>query len=511
MYNNHIIISGGEFLADKAYIAIDLKSFYASVECVDRGLDPLDANLVVADPTRTDKTICLAVSPSLKSFGIPGRPRLFEVNQKVREINAQRKYKAPNHSFTHGSYFHSELVKEPDAELAFIIAPPRMAHYMEVSTQIYNVYLKYIAPEDIHVYSIDEVFIDATKYLKTYGMTPRELAMKMVLDVLETTGITATAGIGTNMYLCKVAMDIYAKHTEPDENGVRIAELDEMSYRRILWDHRPLTDFWRIGRGYSTKLEAHGLYTMGDIARCSVGKETDYYNEELLYKLFGINAELLIDHAWGWEPTEISDIKAYRPENNSLSSGQVLQEPYEFDKAMLVYKEMADLLSLDLVEKKLVTDQIVLTVGYDTGNLKKDYKGAVETDRYGRKMPKYAHGSENIGRFTASTKLITQAVMSLFDRTVDKNLLVRRMYIVANHVVTEAQAAKESEYEQLDFFSDTKKTEDEESSLKKEKDMQNAIVKIKQKYGKNAIIKGMNLEEGATALERNRQIGGHKA
>lgn len=498
-------------MADKAYIAIDLKSFYASVECVDRGLDPLDANLVVADPTRTDKTICLAVSPSLKSFGIPGRPRLFEVNQKVREINAQRKYKAPNHSFTHESYFHSELIKEPDAELTFITAPPRMAHYMEVSTQIYNVYLKYIAPEDIHIYSIDEVFIDATNYLKTYGMTPRELTMKMVQDVLETTGITATAGIGTNLYLCKIAMDIYAKHTEPDENGVRIAELDEMSYRRILWDHRPLTDFWRIGRGYSTKLEAHGLYTMGDIARCSVGRETDYYNEELLYKLFGVNAELLIDHAWGWEPTEISDIKAYRPENSSLSSGQVLQEPYEFDKARLVYKEMADLLSLDLVEKKLVTDQIVLTVGYDTGNLKKDYKGAVETDRYGRKMPKYAHGSENIGRFTASTKLITQAAMNLFDRTVDKNLLVRRMYIVANHVVTEAQAAKESEYEQLDFFTDAKKTEDEESSLKKEKDMQNAIVKIKQKYGKNAIIKGMNLEEGATALERNRQIGGHKA
>ena len=511
MYNILIIISGGGFLSDKAYIAIDLKSFYASVECVDRGLDPLDANLVVADPTRTDKTICLAVSPALKSYGVPGRPRLFEVNQKVREINAQRKYKAPKHSFTHESYFHSELVKEPDAELTFITAPPRMAHYMEVSTQIYNVYLKYIAPEDIHVYSIDEVFIDATNYLKTYGMTPRELAMKMVLDVLETTGITATAGIGTNLYLCKVAMDIYAKHTEPDENGVRIAELDEMSYRKILWVHRPLTDFWRIGRGYSSKLEAHGLYTMGDIARCSVGRETDYYNEELLYKLFGINAELLIDHAWGWEPTEISDIKSYRPENSSLSSGQVLQEPYEFDKARLVYKEMADLLSLDLVEKKLVTDQIVLTVGYDTGNLKKDYKGAVETDRYGRKMPKYAHGSENIGRFTASTKLITQAAMNLFDRTVDKNLLVRRMYIVANHVVTEAQAKKESEYEQLDFFTDTKKNEEEENNLKKEKDMQNAIVKIKQKYGKNAIIKGMNLEEGATALERNRQIGGHKA
>ena len=498
-------------MASKAYIAIDLKSFYASVECVDRGLDPLDTNLVVADPTRTEKTICLAVSPSLKSYGIPGRARLFEAIQKVREVNAQRKYKAPRHSFSHESYFHSELIKDPSAELTFITAPPRMAHYMEVSTRIYNVYLKYIAPEDIHVYSIDEVFIDATDYLKTYGMTPRELAMKMVLDVLETTGITATAGIGTNLYLCKIAMDIYAKHCVPDKNGVRIAELDEMSYRRILWDHRPLTDFWRVGRGISKKLEEHGMYTMGDVARCSVGRESDYYNEDLLYKLFGVNAELLIDHAWGWEPTEISDIKSYRPESSSLSSGQVLQEPYEFSKAKLVLKEMADLLSLELVSKRIVTDQIVLTVGYDIESLKKSYSGAVETDRYGRKIPKTAHSSENIGRYTSSTKLICETAMKLFDRIIDKELLVRRMYIVANHIITENDAEKEREYIQLNLFSDTGKQETEENELKKEKDMQKAILKIKSKYGKNSIIKGMNLKEGATALERNRQIGGHKA
>lgn len=498
-------------MASKAYIAIDLKSFYASVECVDRGLDPLDTNLVVADPTRTEKTICLAVSPSLKSYGIPGRARLFEAIQKVREVNAQRKYKAPGHSFSHESYFHSELIKDPSAELTFITAPPRMAHYMEVSTRIYNVYLKYIAPEDIHVYSIDEVFIDATDYLKTYGLTPRELAMKMVLDVLETTGITATAGIGTNLYLCKIAMDIYAKHCKPDKNGVRIAELDEMSYRRILWNHRPLTDFWRVGRGISKKLEEHGMYTMGDVARCSVGRESDYYNEDLLYKLFGVNAELLIDHAWGWEPTEISDIKSYRPESSSLSSGQVLQEPYEFSKAKLVLKEMADLLSLELVSKRIVTDQIVLTVGYDIESLKKSYSGAVETDRYGRKIPKTAHSSENIGRYTSSTKLICETAMKLFDRIVDKELLVRRMYIVANHIITENDAEKEREYIQLNLFSDTGKQEAEENELKKEKDMQKAILKIKSKYGKNSIIKGMNLKEGATALERNRQIGGHKA
>ena len=498
-------------MADKAYIAIDLKSFYASVECVDRGLDPLNANLVVADPTRTEKTICLAVSPSLKSYGIPGRARLFEVVQKVHEINAQRRHKAPKHSFTHESHFHSELIKDPSAELAFITAPPRMAHYMDVSTQIYNVYLKYIAPEDIHVYSIDEVFIDATNYLKTYNMTAHELAMKMIFDVLNTTGITATAGIGTNLYLCKIAMDIYAKHCEPDKNGVRIAELNEMSYRRILWNHRPLTDFWRIGKGISKKLEAHGIYTMGDVARCSLGSENDYYNEDLLYKLFGVNAELLIDHAWGWEPTEISDIKSYRPESSSLSSGQVLQEPYEFSKARLVLKEMADLLSLELVAKRIVTDQIVLTVGYDIESITSSYSGAVETDRYGRKIPKTAHSSENIGRYTASTKLICEAAMKLFDRIADKNLLIRRMYIVANHIISENEAEKEREYVQLDLFTDTKKLEAEENELKKEKDMQQAILKIKNKYGKNSIIKGMNLKEGATALERNRQIGGHKA
>lgn len=496
-------------MTEKAYIAIDLKSFYASVECVDRNLDPLDANLVVADPTRTEKTICLAVSPSLKSYGIPGRARLFEVNQKVREINAQRRYKAKDRKLSGSSIYGSELKKNPSLELSFEIAPPRMAHYMEVSTKIYDIYLKYIAPEDIHIYSIDEVFIDATNYLKTYGMTPRELARKMILNVLEETGITATAGIGTNLYLCKIAMDIYAKRTAPDRFGVRIAELDEMSYRKILWDHRPLTDFWRVGRGISKKLETHGIYTMGDIARCSIGLETDYYNEDLLYKLFGVNAELLIDHAWGREPTEISDIKSYRPENSSLSSGQVLSEPYEFQKARLVLKEMADLLSLDLVEKKLTADQIVLTVGYDIENLKRDFDGKVETDRYGRKIPKNAHGSENLGRYTASTKLITQAAVRLFDRIVDENLLIRRMYIVANHIITEAQAEKN--YVQLDLFTDIGEESKKEEKLKKEKDMQNAIVSIKRKYGKNALIKGMNLEEGATAIERNSKIGGHQA
>ncbi len=497
---------------EKSYIAIDLKSFYASVECVDRGLDPLDTNLVVADPSRTEKTICLAVTPSLKAHGIPGRARLFEVNQKVREVNALRRYDAPGKKLTHGEYIDSKLRKDHSAELSFIVAPPRMAHYMQVSTQIYEIYLKYIAPEDIHIYSVDEVFIDATKYLKAYKMSARELAMKMILDVLDSTGITATAGIGTNLYLCKIAMDIYAKHTEPDENGVRIAELDEMSYRKILWEHRPITDFWRIGKGYAKKLEAYGMYTMGDVARCSEGSEADYYNEDLLYRLFGINAELLIDHAWGWEPTEISDIKAFRPENNSISSGQVLQEPYEFDKARLVLKEMADLLSLDLVEKRLVTNQLVLTVGYDTDSLKdKSYSGEIETDRYGRKIPKTAHSSQNLGRYTASTKLIIQNAAELFDKIVDRKLLVRRMSIAANHVITEAQAKKDSEYVQLDLFSDSKKENELEETLQKEKNMQDAIIKLKKKYGKNAVIKGMNLEEGATALDRNKQIGGHKA
>ena len=384
----------------KTYIAIDLKSFYASVECRERSRDPLTTNLVVADPSRTEKTICLAVSPSLKKYGLSGRARLFEVIQKVNAANNIRKLKAPNHVFSGSSDDSTELQKNPSLKIDYIIAPPRMARYMEYSTKIYNIYLKYIAPEDIHIYSIDEVFIDVTHYLSTYNMTARELAMTMIQDILDTTGITATAGIGTNMYLCKIAMDIVAKHIEPDKNGVRIAELDEMSYRRLLWNHRPITDFWRVGRGYSKKLEKIGLYTMGDIARCSIGKPTDYYSEELLYKLFGINAELLIDHAWGYEPCTMEDVKAYKPETNSISSGQVLHCPYEFDKARLVVKEMTDLMVLDLVDKGLVTNQIVLTIGYDIENItdknrSQSYKGTVTTNYYGKKVPKPAHGTTN--------------------------------------------------------------------------------------------------------------------
>ena len=385
----------------KTYIAIDLKSFYASVECRERSRDPLTTNLVVADPSRTEKTICLAVSPSLKKYGLSGRARLFEVIQKVNAANNIRKLKAPNHVFSGSSDDSTELQKNPSLKIDYIIAPPRMARYMEYSTKIYNIYLKYIAPEDIHIYSIDEVFIDVTHYLSTYNMTARTLAMTMIQDILDTTGITATAGIGTNMYLCKIAMDIVAKHIEPDKNSVRIAELDEMSYRRLLWNHKPLTDFWRVGRGYSKKLEKIGLYTMGDIARCSIGKSTDYYNEELLYKLFGINAELLIDHAWGYEPCTMEDVKAYKPETNSISSGQVLHCPYEFDKARLVVKEMIDLMALDLVDKGLVTSQIVLTIGYDIENMtdknrSQSYKGTVTTNYYGKKVPKPAHGTTNL-------------------------------------------------------------------------------------------------------------------
>ena len=391
----------------KTYIAIDLKSFYASVECRERSRDPLTTNLVVADPSRTEKTICLAVSPSLKKYGLSGRARLFEVIQKVNAANNIRKLKAPNHVFSGSSDDSTELQKNPSLKIDYIIAPPRMARYMEYSTKIYNIYLKYIAPEDIHIYSIDEVFIDVTHYLSTYNMTARELAMTMIQDILDTTGITATAGIGTNMYLCKIAMDIVAKHIEPDKNGVRIAELDEMSYRRLLWNHKPLTDFWRVGRGYSKKLEKIGLYTMGDIARCSIGKSTDYYNEELLYKLFGINAELLIDHVWGYEPCTMEDVKAYKPETNSISSGQVLHCPYEFDKARLVVKEMIDLMALDLVDKGLVTNQIVLTIGYDIENMtdknrSQSYKGTVTTNYYGKKVPKPAHGTTNLPKQTSS-------------------------------------------------------------------------------------------------------------
>jgi DNA polymerase V len=502
------------------YIAIDLKSFYASVECVERGLDPLTTNLVVADASRTEKTICLAVSPSLKSYGVPGRPRLFEVVQKVGEINKFRENSAPNKTFEGKSYSDTELKSNPSLALDYIAAPPRMALYLEYSTKIYNIYLKYVAHEDMHVYSIDEVFMDVTAYLNTYKMTARELASTIVKDIVETTGITATAGIGTNLYLCKIAMDIVAKHTEPDENGVRMAELDEMSYRRLLWEHRPLTDFWRVGRGYARKLEANGMYTMGDVARCSIGNENDYYNEDLLYKLFGINAELLIDHAWGWEPCTIKEIKEYKPSENSISSGQVLQCPYEYDKARLVVREMTDLLVLDLVDKRLVTDQMVLTIGYDVENLtdpnrRKLYKGQVTTDHYGRQIPKHAHGSINLGRQTSSTQLIMDAITELFDKIVDKNLLVRRITVVANHVVDEKSVKKKEEYVQLDLFTDyeaqRKQQLQEEEALEREKRLQQAMLSIKKKYGKNAILKGMNLEEGATAKSRNSQIGGHKA
>ena len=504
----------------RKYIAIDLKSFYASVECMERGLDPLTTNLVVADKSRTEKTICLAVSPSLKSYGIPGRARLFEVVQKVKEVNAYRQSHAPGRQLSGSSSSAPELAANPSLAVDYIVAPPRMAQYMKTSTEIYQVYLKYIAPEDIHVYSIDEVFMDVTNYLDTYRMTAHDLAMKMILDVLQTTGITATAGIGTNLYLCKIAMDIWAKHIPPDKNGVRIAELDEMSYRRNLWDHRPLTDFWRVGKGYMKKLEANGLYTMGDIARCSIGKPEAFHNEELLYKLFGINAELLIDHAWGWEPCTISEIKAYKPESNSIGSGQVLQCPYTNEKARLVVHEMADLLALDLVDKGLVTDQLTLTVGYDIDNLKDDkissgYHGEVTVDRYGRAVPKHAHGTANLDNYTASTKRIIAAVLGLFDRITNKNLLVRRIYLTANRVVEEGAAPDKHPMEQLDLFTDydaqSKLKAEEKAAMERERRMQRAMLDIKKRFGKNAILKGMNLEEGATTINRNGQIGGHKA
>ena len=502
-------------MKERTYIAIDLKSFYASVECRERGLDPMDTNLVVADESRTDKTICLAVTPSLKSYGISGRGRLFEVKQRVKEANAGRRHDAPGRKLEGSSHFFSELQANPELAIDFIIAPPRMAYYMEYSTRIYEVYMKYIAPEDIVVYSIDEVFMDVTDYLNTYKLSPHDLAMKIILDVLETTGITATAGIGTNLFLCKVAMDIVAKHIPADENGVRIAELDEMSYRKTLWAHQPLTDFWRVGRGIAKKLEENGMFTMGDVARCSV------HDEDKLYKLFGKNAELLIDHAWGWEPTTIEAIKAYRPSTNSLGSGQVLHQPYEPDKAKLVLREMADLLVLDLVDKGLVTDQIVVTVGYDIENLtdperSKKYHGAIVKDHYGRQIPKHAHGTANLDGHTSSTKKIMCAVSELFDRIVDKNLLVRRLNIVANHVLPEADAPKKNNgFEQIDLFTDyaalEAKQEQERAELEREKKMQQAMLTIKKKFGKNAILKGMNLEEGATAKDRNAQIGGHKA
>ena len=504
-------------MKERTYICCDLKSFYASVECVERGLDPMTTNLVVADKQRTEKTICLAVSPSLKAYGISGRARLFEVVERVSEVNAQRQRQAPGRQFTGSSWHDPEVRENPSLALDYIVAPPRMAHYIDWSTKIYSVYLKYVSPEDIYPYSIDEVFIDLTNYLDTYHMTARELTRTMILDILQTTGITAAAGMGTNLYLAKVAMDIVTKQIQPDKDGVRIAKLNETTYRRLLWDHRPLTDFWRVGRGYASKLEAHGLYTMGDVARCSIGKDTDYYNEELLYKLFGVNAEILIDHAWGWEPCTIADAKSYKPENKSIVSGQVLQCPYDFQKARLVVREMADALALDLVDKGLVTNQLVLTVGYDIENLtdpqrSRNYRGLVTTDRYGRKIPKHAVGTENFP-YTSLASDLLRAATDLYDRIVDPSLLVRRLSISANKLLDEASVPKGEETEQLDLFTDyaakEQQAQADEAAHAKERKIQEAMLGIKKRYGKNAILKGMNLEEGATARERNRTIGGH--
>ena len=505
---------------NRIYAAIDLKSFYASVECIERGLDPLGTHLVVADASRTEKTICLAVSPSLKTYGIPGRARLFEVVQRIKEVKDQRLRQIPEHCFSGSSFDKKELEKNSHLAVDYVVATPRMAHYMEYSTRVYQIYLKYLAPEDIHVYSIDEIMCDVTDYLNTYGMTAKELISKIIRDIYDTMGMTATAGIGTNLYLCKVAMDILAKYVEPDHNGVRIAELNEISYRRLLWTHQPITDFWRVGQGYAKKLLSHGIYNMGDVARCSIGKETDYYNEELLYRLFGVNAELLIDHAWGWEPCTIAQVKAYKPESNSIGSGQVLHCPYDFQKTRLIIKEMTDLLALDLVDKHLVTDQLVLTVGYDIGNLengnqKKQYQGEITVDRYGRKVPKHAHGTANLKNRTSSSIEMIEMILELYDKIVNPDLFIRRVYITANHVVDESLAEKKASFEQLDLFTDYSHLEEEQQKrkdkLEREKKLQHAALDIKKKFGKNALLKGMNLEEGATAVERNSQIGGHKA
>lgn len=503
-------------MKDRTYICCDLKSFYASVECVERGLDPMTTNLVVADQRRTEKTICLAVTPSLKAYGISGRARLFEVVQRVKEVNTRRKWAAPGHALTGSSVQDPEVRANTALALDYLVAPPRMAHYIDWSTKIYQVYLKYIASEDIFPYSIDEVFMDATHYLDLYHMTGRELARTIILDILKTTGITAAAGIGTNLYLAKVAMDIEAKHVPADKYGVRIAELDEMSYRQKLWGHRPLTDFWRVGPGYARKLEGNGLFTMGDIARCSIGNPTDHYNEDLLYKLFGVNAELLINHAWGWEPCTLADVKAYRPENKSIVSGQVLQCPYDFPKARLVVREMADALALDLVGKGLVTDQLTLTVGYDIENLTdpdraKQFHGEVKIDRYGRKIPKHAHGTANLS-YTSSGKKLLDAVTELYDRIVDRNLMIRRLSISANRLLEEGKTP-EQESEQMDLFTDyaakERQEQADEAAHARERKIQEVMLGIKKKYGKNAVLKGLNLEDGATARERNQTIGGH--
>lgn len=503
-------------MKEKRYIAIDLKSFYASVECMQRGLDPLTTNLVVADASRTEKTICLAVSPALKRYGVPGRPRLFEVVQKVGLINSDRQWNAPGKKLTGQSYDVRELQEHPELALSYITATPQMAKYIEISTKIYHVYLHYVAPEDIHVYSIDEVFIDATQYLALYGCTAHELAVKMIQDVLAETGITATAGIGTNLFLCKVAMDIVAKKMPADQDGVRIAELNEYSFRRQLWDHRPLTDFWRIGKGYAKKLEENGLYTLGDVALESMSER----GEDWLYKMFGVNAELLIDHAWGWEPCTIAEIKKYRPAAKSLGSGQVLQCAYPWEKARLIVQEMADSLALDLMEKRLVTDQLVLTVNYDRENLsdpqiRKRYTGPVTKDYYGRLVPKHAHGTVNLDRQTSSARLIVKAVLELFDQITNKDLLVRRFSLSASHMVREEMANAAPVVRQLDLFTDYREQERKESkekaALERERKAQQTVVALRKRYGKNAVLKGMNLQEGATTKMRNEQIGGHRA
>lgn len=501
-------------MSKKVYACIDLKSFYASVECVERGLNPMTTNLVVADNSRTEKTICLAVSPSLKNYGIGGRARLYEVIQKVNKINRDRKNNINGSRFVKSSYDDIELKNNLRLKLDYIVAPPRMAYYMKYSTKIYNIYLKYLAPEDIYAYSVDEVFCDLTNYLSYYKMSARELVTKMIKDVYDTTGITATSGIGTNMYLCKVAMDIVAKHMKANEFGVRIAGLDEYTYRKLLWSHKPITDFWRVGRGYAKRLSDNNMYTMGDVCRCSID------NEELLYKLFGINAELLIDHAWGYEPCTLKDVKSYKPSTNSISSGQVLQEPYDFEKAKLIVREMTELLVLELVSKKLVTNQMVLTIEYDVTNLtnskiRDSYNGDVTEDRYGRKMPKHAHGSINLGRRTSSTKFIVDSVIKLYEKIINKKLLIRKIYVVANNVINENKARNEINYQQLNLFDNyreiSKKKKEEEEYLEKEKKIQKSMIDIKKKYGKNAILKGMNLKDGGTTIERNKMIGGHKA
>lgn len=490
------------------YVAIDLKSFYASVECKERGLDPIRTNLVVADSSRTEKTICLAVSPSLKSYGLPGRARLFEVVQKVKEININRKRLAPNKEFKGSSVDDIELKNNSELELDFVVAPPRMSYYIKYSTDIYNVYLKYFSPEDIYVYSIDEVFCDITNYLSTYKMTARELVTVVIQDIYKTTGITATAGIGTNLYLAKVAMDVGAKHVKTDENGVRIAELDEMSYRRMLWSHKPITDFWRVGRGYAKKLDRYRIYTMGDVAKMSI------QNEDLLYKLFGVNAELLIDHSWGWECATIESIKNYKPDKKSIGSGQVLHCPYDYEKTKLVVKEMAELLSLDLVERRLITSQLVLTVGYDIDNLTNPeisrlYHGEITVDHYGRNIPKHAHGTANLSHKTSSTTIIVEAAMKLYSEIVNHDLLVRRINLTANNVIDESD--EKDEYEQINLFSNYEDINKKRKKEQEEREIQRAMLNIKSKYGKNAILKGMDLQSGGTTIERNSLIGGHKA